>query len=139
MQRSGKLVPYAGYEERLRQSPRWKTMTSEEQAEAIDKIVLAREQFLERQQKLQAHYEHKVRKSRKLKEIMTGQWRAQNDHKEGDALWDRYKNLPVKKRLYLERQLGLGNIRSSQLQEKFQDSIDGLSYSKRNHIIRQLQ
>ncbi len=137
--RLGKLVPYEGYEERLRQSPRWQTMTPDEQAEAIDKIVLARKQFLERQQKLQAQYENKIKKSRKLKEIIAGKWRTQKHHKEGETLWDRYNSLSVKKRLYIEGQLGLRNIHASQLQKKFQDSMDGLSSAKRNHILRQLQ
>ena len=61
--RLGKLIPYEGYEERLRQPARWQTMTPDEQAEAIGKIVLARKQFLERQQKLQAKYENKIKKS----------------------------------------------------------------------------
>ncbi len=137
--RLGKLVPYAGYEERLRQSPQWQTMTLDEQAKAIEKIVLAREQFLERRQQLQEKYENKIKKSRKLKEIIAGKWSTQRHRKEGDTLWNRYNNLPLKKRLHLERQLGLRNIRSSQLQEKFKESMDGLSYSKRNHILRQLQ
>ncbi len=46
--RLGKLIPYAGYEERLRRSPDWQAMTPDEQAEAIAQIVLARKQFLER-------------------------------------------------------------------------------------------
>lgn len=137
--RLGKLIPYEGYEERLRQPARWQTMTPDEQAEAIGKIVLARKQFLERQQKLQAKYENKIKKSRKLKEIIAGKWRTQKHHKERDTLWSRFQQLPIKKRHNLEGQLGLRNIRSSQLQEKFQESIDGLSYSKRNHILRQLQ
>ncbi len=137
--RLGKLVPYAGYEERLRQSPQWQTLTPEEQTEAIEKIVLARKQFLERQQKLQAQYENKIKKSGMLKEIIAGRWKNRGQDQERDTLWSRFQNLPVKKRRNLERQLGLGNIRSSQAQEKFQDRMDGLSFSKRNHILRQLQ
>ncbi len=139
--RLGKLVPYEGYEERLRQSPQWQTMTSDEQAEAIDKIVLARKQFLERQQQLHARYEKKIKKNRMLKEIIAGRWknRGNDQDQERDLLWSRFQNLPAKKRRNLERQLGLRNTHASQLQQKFHESMAGLSYAKRDHILRELQ
>ena len=135
----GNVVPFAGYEERLRQSPRWQTMTSEEQAQAMEKIGLARKQILERQQQLQSQYEDLIKKMKKPRESLISKRRKREQYQEVDNLWSRFQALPVEKRLTLERQMGLDRVLPSQKQHKFQDHFDGLSYSKRNRILLQLQ
>ena len=49
-------VPFAGYEERLRQSLQWERMSSEEREQALQKIQRLREQFQRRQQQVEAQY-----------------------------------------------------------------------------------
>ena len=138
--RPGKVVPFAGYEERLRQSSRWQSMTSEEQVEALEKIGLARKKILERQQQLQTQYEDQIKKMKKPREsLMSKRRRKQGQYQDGDSLWSRFQALPVEERLYLERQLGLDQFLPSQKQKKFQDRLEKLSYSERNDILYQIQ
>jgi hypothetical protein len=137
--RPGSVVPFAGYEERLRQSPRWQTMTPEEQAQAIEKIGLARKKILERQQQLQTQYEDQIKKMEKPRESLMSKRRKREQYQDIDTLWSRFQALPLKKRIILERQMGFDRVLPSQQQHKFQDHLDRLSYSKRKHILRQLQ
>ncbi len=84
--RSGSVLPFAGYEERLRQSPRWKTMTPEEQAQAIEKIGLARKQILERQQQLRTQYEEQIKKMEKPRESLMSKRRKREKYQDRESL-----------------------------------------------------
>jgi len=84
--RLGNVVPFAGYEERLRQSPRWQAMTPEEQAQAIEKIGLARKKILERQQQLQTQYEDQIKKMEKPRESLMKKRRKRKQYQDGDSL-----------------------------------------------------
>lgn len=137
--RPGKVVPFAGFEERLRQSPRWQTMTPEEQAEALEKIGLARKQILDRRQQLKTQYEDQIKKMEKPRESLMSKRRKREQYQDVDSLWSRFQALPVEERLHLERQLGLDKFLPSQQQKKFQDRLGRLSYSERNDILRQIQ
>ena len=137
--RPGKVVPFAGYEERLRQSPLWQTMTPEEQAEALEKIGLARKQILERRQQLKTQYEDQIKKMEKPRESLMSKRRKREQYQDVDSLWSRFQALPVEERVYLESQMGLDKFLPSQRQKKFQDRLDRLSYSERNDILRQIQ
>jgi hypothetical protein len=65
--------------------------------------------------------------------------RKREQYQDGNLLWERFQALPVKQRFAVERQLGLDNVIPSQQQQKFQERLGRLSYSKRKHILRQLQ
>lgn len=84
--RRGNVVPFAGYEDRLRQSPRWQAMTPEEQAQAIEKIGLARKQILGRQQQLQTQYEDQIKKMENPRESLMSKRRKRKQYQDGDSL-----------------------------------------------------
>ncbi len=132
-------VPFAGYEERLRQSPRWQSMTPEEQAQALEKLEQARTRFLDRQQQLNEQYETQIKKIQKPRESLMSKRRKREQYRDADMLWSQLQALPLDKRLMIERQLGLGKIASSQKRQIFQKRLDRLSFSKRNQVVRQIQ
>jgi len=138
-ERVGNAIPFADYEKRLRQSLRWQTMNPEEQAEALEKIERARKQFLDRQQQLKMQYEDQIKTMEKPRESLMSKRRKREQYQDGNLLWERFQALPVKQRFAVERQLGLDKVIPSQQQQKFQERLDRLSYSKRKHILRQLQ
>jgi hypothetical protein len=137
--RVGNAIPFADYEKRLRQSPRWQAMNSEEQAKALEKIERARKQFLDRQEQLKMQYDDQIKKMEKPRESLMSKRRKREQYQDGNLLWERFQALPVKQRFAVERQLGLDNVIPSQQQQKFQERLGRLSYSKRKHILRQLQ
>jgi len=136
--RPGQAIPFADYEKRLRQSPRWLAMSPEEQAKALEKIEQARKQFLDRQEQLQKQYDDQIKKMQKPRQTLMSKRRKREQY-DANILWERFQSLPVKQRFTVERQLGLDTVMPSQQQQQFQERLDRLSYSKRNHIIRQLQ
>jgi len=119
-------APFAGYEERLRQSPRWQTMTSEEQAQALEKIDRARKTFIDQQQRLNAQYQDHLKKQEKPRESLMSKRRNREQYEDTDILWSQFQALPVDKRFTLERELGLDKVVSSQQQRTFQDRLDSL-------------
>ena len=131
--------PFAGYEERLRQSPRWQTMTPGEQAQALEKIDRARKTFIEKQKQLNAQYQDLIKKMEKPRESLISKRRNREQYEDSDILWSRFQALPIDKRFKLERQLGLDKVVSSQQHRTFQERLDRLPSFKREHIIRQLQ
>ena len=135
----GNAIPFADYEKRLRQSPRWQAMNSEEQAKALEKIERARKQFLDRQEQLKMQYDDQIKKMEKPRESLMSKRRKREQYQDINLLWERFQALPIKQRFAVERQLGLDNVMPSQQQQKFQERLDRLSYSKRKHILRQLQ
>ena len=137
--RVGNAIPFADYEKRLRQSPRWQAMNSEEQAKALEKIERARKQFLDRQEQLKMQDDDQIKKMEKPRESLMSKRRKREQYQDGNLLWERFQALPVKQRFAVERQLGLDKVIPSQQQQKFQERLDRLSYSKRKHILRQLQ
>jgi len=138
-ERMGNAAPFADYERRLRQSPRWQTMDIEEQAKALEKIERARKQFLDRQQQLKMEYDEQIKKMEKPRESLMSKRRKREQFQDANILWERLQGLPATKRLAVERQLGLDRVMPSQQQQQFQERLDRLSYSKRKHILRQLQ
>jgi hypothetical protein len=138
-ERIRRAAPFADYERRLRQSPRWQTMDPEEREKALKKIERARKQFLERQQRLKMEYDEQIKKMEKPRESLMSKRRKREQFQDANILWERLQGLPVTKRLAVERQLGLDRVMPSQQQRQFQDRLDRLSYSKRKHILRQLQ
>ncbi len=138
-ERNGNAPPFADYERRMRQSPRWQSMNAEEQARALEKIDRARKHFLDRQQKFETQYGDQIKKTKKPRESLMSKRRKREQNRDANSLWERFQALPVKERLDLERQLGLDKIMPSQQQRKFQEHFDRLLYSKQKHILRQLQ
>ena len=136
---SRSIVPFSGYEERLRQSPRWKTMTPEEQEKVLEKLETARKKFLDQQQQLNSQYEDQINKMKKPRESLMSKRRKRAQYQDVDTLWSRLQSLPIEKRMAMERQLGLDRVAPSQQQRQFQKRLDGLSFAKRNYIIQQLQ
>lgn len=136
---AGKPIPFSGLEERLRQSPRWQMMSAEEQAQALEKIGQARRQFLDRQQQLHRQYEGQIKKGEKSRESLMSKRRKREQYQDIDLLWSRFQALPLGERVSIERQLGLDRVLSSRQQQEFQMRLERLSFSKRNHILRQLQ
>lgn len=135
----GNAAPFTDYERRLRQSPRWQTMDPEEQERALEKIERARKQFLDRQQQLKMQYGDLINKTKKPRESLMSKRRKREQYQDVNILWERLQGLPVRKRLAVERQLGLNRMLPSQQQEKFQERFDRLSFSKKKHILRQLE
>ena len=136
---SRNIVPFSGYEERLRQSPRWKTMTPEEQEKVLEKLETARKKFLDQQQQLNSQYEDQINKMKKPRESLMSKRRKRAQYQDVDTLWSRLQSLPIEKRMAMERQLGLDRVAPSQQQSQFQKRLDGLSFAKRSYIIQQLQ
>lgn len=132
-------VPFAGYEEGLRQSSRWQTMTPEEQAQGLEKIDRARKTFIEKQQQLNARYQDHIKELEKPRESLMRKRRNRQKYEDTDILWSRFQALPIDKRFTLERQLGLDKVVSSQQHHTFQERLGRLPSFKRAHIIRQLQ
>jgi hypothetical protein len=138
-ERTGNAIPFADYEKRLRQSPGWQTMDPEEQAKALEKIERARKQFLDRQQELKLQYDEQIKKMEKPRESLMSKRRKRDQYQDVNILWERFQALPTNQRLALERQLGLDRVMPSQQQQKFEEKLDRLPYSKRTHILRQLK
>ncbi len=65
-----KVIPFSGYEDRLRRSPRWKSMSKEEREEALQTIQRARSQFLERQKQLEIPYKELTKKKQKTRKSL---------------------------------------------------------------------
>lgn len=137
--RQRKVFPFAGYEDRLRQSPRWQTMTLEEQTEALEKIGLARKKILEQHQQLQTQYEDQIKKMKKPRETLMSKRRKRKKNQESDVLWNHLQALPIEERLNFERQLGLDKFLPSQKQKKLEERFNSLSYSERKDIFNQIQ
>ncbi len=136
---SGKIIPFAGYEERLRQSPRWKSLTPEEQATLLEKLEATRKQFLDQQEQLNAQYEDRIKKMKKRRESLVDKRRKRAQYQDVDQLWGQFQSLPIDKRMAMERQLGLNDIAPSRQRGQFQKRLDGLSLAKKNYILQQLQ
>ena len=64
-----KPVPFAHYENALKNSERWKAMSPDEQSEALEKIKQARERFRKRELERQKQYLPILKKSFKRKRM----------------------------------------------------------------------
>ena len=120
-ERMRRAAPFADYERRLRQSPRWQAMDPEEQARALEKIERARKQFLDRQQQLKMEYDEQIKKMEKPRESLMSKRRKREQFQDTNILWERLQGLPATKRLAVERQLGLDRVMPSQQQQQFQE------------------
>ena len=132
------VVPFAHYEERLRQSERWKTMTDEERQQALQKIEGIRKQFLERQQLLKNQYGLPDVEKKKNRESLMSRRRRLEQYKD-EGLWANFQALPLKRRLKMEKELGLDRIVPSQRQKKFDEHLQRLPFSRREKVIRELE
>lgn len=131
-------VPFAHYEERLRQSEKWKTMTEEERHQALQKITELRKQFLERQQLLKKQYGLADAESQKNRESLMSRRRRLEQYKE-EGLWEKFQALPLQRRLEMEKELGLSRVLPSQRRKKFEERLERLPYSRREKVTRELE
>lgn len=60
-----RLVPFAHYEETLKNSEHWKTLSPEEQEEALENIQEHRKRFFQRQVEREKQYDALLKKKRK--------------------------------------------------------------------------
>ena len=134
----GKSVPFAGFEEQLRESRRWQTMTPEEQRQAIQKIERIRRQFMERQQRLNQQYEG-LTKKKKPRESLMSKRKRRDLAKDKMTLWDGFQALPLYRRHELEKKFGLLRYTPSQRPQRLQDIVDHMPFSKRTLLLRELQ
>ena len=135
----GKAIPFSAYEKRLRQSPRWEKMNSEEQAKALDTIARARKQFLDRQKKMNALYEKQVKKIKKPRESLMSKRRKREMGNDNKTLWQAFQELPQYRRHELEDTFGLLRFSPSERPEKLQSILDHMPFSKRTLLLRELK
>ena len=110
-----KPIPFAQYEKALKNSEKWKTLSPEEQKEALDKIEQFRKRFRQRQAELQKKYKPLLEKKptkrssllRRNREVteqtfddVWGRWQAlmPNRQKELSKKWKIPKTIPSKTR-----------------------------------------
>ena len=131
-------VPFAHYEERLRQSEKWKTMTEAERQQAIQKIAELRKKFLERQQRVKKQYGLADAGNKKKREsLMSRRRKIEQENSEG--LWEKFQALPLQRRLEMERELGLSRVLPSQRRKQFEERLRRLPFSRREKVTRELE
>ena len=124
-----KHVPFAGYEERLSQSPQWQRMSPEEREQAIQKIQRFRQQYQKRVQELEAQYQGLTELKKGIRALK---------YKQVDQ-WRQYQALPTQKRLEWEKNLGLDGVLPSQRREKFSQHLRRLPFSESQRLLKDLE
>ena len=132
------LVPFAGYEDRLRQSPEWERMSPKEREHAIQKIQNLRQRFKRNQQEIEAQYKHLLEKNKKPRESLMQKRRRTQQYKATDH-WTQFQALPIKKRLEMEKTLGLNRVPPSQKRKKFSQHLERLPYSKKQKVLQDIE
>ncbi len=130
-------IPFAGYEERLRQSSRWQQMSDEEREQAIQKIQRVRKQFQERQRRLESQYKGLLEQSHNRRESLMQKRRRARQYKANDH-WAQFQALPIQKRLEMEKALGLNRVPPSQKRKEFSQSLERLPYSKKQKVLQDI-
>ena len=131
-------APFAHYEEQLRQSERWKTMTEDERQQALQQIAGMRKQLLERQQLLKNQYGLPDAEKKKNRESLMSRRKRLDQYKD-EGMWTNFQALPLKRRLEMEKELGLDRVVPSQRQKKFEEHLQRLPFSRREKVIRELE
>ncbi len=134
-----KAVPFADYENRLRQSPGWAKMNPEERVKALETIEQARKKFLLRQQELNTLYEEPLKKLKKPRESLISKRRKREIGGEKKTLWQAFQELPQYRRHEWEETFGLLRFTPSQRPKKLQNIVDKMPFSKRTLFLRELK
>lgn len=130
-------IPFARQERALRSSERWKTMTPEEQTQALEKIQHYRKLFQERQLQLWKKYKPYLEEKPKKRESFLSRRRSKTTQFE--SLWAKWLRLPHERKKALERRWGVNDTIPSRERNELLRIWNKLSTTKRRRLLQDVR